>query len=62
MNNLANEINFTDLKDNFDSIYEEVNDNNNTVTLNLKNNRKVFIMSEENCNNVSRFLITNIHI
>ena len=52
------EINFTCLKNDFDTICDQVNQDKETVTLTLKNNRKVYIMPEENYNKVERFVIT----
>lgn len=55
-----NEIDFTSLKNNFDTICEQVNDEHETVTLTLKNNRKVFFVSEESYDNIDRFFITSL--
>lgn len=56
MNNLVKDINFETLKENFDTICDEVNNNGESVALTLKNNRKVFIIPEENYNNISCFI------
>lgn len=53
------EMDFTTLKNNFDEICDEINKGNETVTLTLKSGRKVFIMSEENYDNISRYVIDN---
>ena len=45
MKSLTKEIDFADLKNNFDKICDDVNNNEN-LTLTLGNGRKVFIMSE----------------
>ena len=58
MKSLTKEIDFADLKNNFDRICDDVNNNEN-LTLTLGNGRKVFIMSEKNYDNISRFIITN---
>ena len=58
MKSLTKEIDFADLKNNFDKICDDVNNNENS-TLTLGNGRKVFIMSEKNYDNISRFIITN---
>ncbi len=58
MKSLTKEIDFADLKNNFDKICDDVNNNEN-LTLTLGNGRKVFIMSEKNYDNISRFIITN---
>lgn len=60
MKNLVNELDFATLKNNFDTVCDEVNESGETVTLTLKSNRKVYIMPEENYNNVSRFIITSL--
>lgn len=54
-----NEITFTDLKNDFDTICNQVNDEHEAVTLTLKSNRKVFIMAEEEYDNIDRFIITS---
>ena len=46
MKNKAKEIRFDELKNHFDAISQEVNQNGETVTLTL-GSRKVFIVSEE---------------
>ena len=50
-------INFTDLSENFDSVCYTVNDEKVAVTLTLKNNRKVYIMPEEDHDSIQRFII-----
>lgn len=55
-----NEITFTSLKDNFDTICNQVNEDNEAVTLTLKSKRKVFLMPEESYNNIQRFVVTNL--
>lgn len=54
------EITFTSLKNNFDAICDEVNQDKEAVTLTLKSNRKVYIMPEESYDNIQRFVITNL--
>ena len=41
MNNLVKDINFDTLKNNFNTICDDVNNNGTSVALTLKNNRKV---------------------
>ncbi|MBO5033068.1 MAG: hypothetical protein J6C19_01575 [Lachnospiraceae bacterium] len=59
MNNGIKEINFTSLKNDFDKVCGEVNDSREAVALTLKSGRKVFIMPEENYDNISRFVMVN---
>lgn len=54
------EINFTTLKNNFNTICNQVNDEKEAVTLTLKSNRKVYIMPEENYDKIERFVITTL--
>ena len=54
------EITFTSLKNNFEAICDEVNQDKEAVTLTLKSNRKVYIMPEESYDNIQRFVITNL--
>lgn len=54
-----NEIDFTSLKNNFNTICNQVNEDKETVTLTLKNNRKVYIMSEDSYDSIDRFFITS---
>lgn len=53
------EMDFTTLKNNYNEVYDEINSGNEAVTLTLKSGRKVFIMPEENYNNISRFIMIN---
>lgn len=53
------EITFNSLKNDFDTICDQVNDNKEAVTLTLKSNRKVYIMPEENYDKIERFVITS---
>ena len=50
-------INFTDLRENFDSVCNTVNGEKEAVTLTLKSNRKVYIMPEEDYDCIQRFII-----
>ena len=50
-------IDFTDLRENFDSVCNTVNNGKEAVTLTLKSNRKVYIMPEENYDSIQRFII-----
>ena len=54
------EITFTFLKNDFDAICDEVNQDKEAVTLTLKSNRKVYIMPEESYDNIERFVITTL--
>ena len=54
------EINFNSLKNDFDAICDQVNQDKEAVTLTLKNNRKIYIMPEENYDKVERFVITTL--
>lgn len=54
------EITFTSLKNDFDAICDEVNQDKEAVTLTLKSNRKVYIMPEESYDNIERFVITTL--
>ena len=54
------EITFTSLKNDFNTICNQVNQDKETVTLTLKSNRKVYIMPEESYDNIERFVITNL--
>lgn len=57
-----NEISFTSLNENFDAICNQVNNEKEAVTLTLKSNRKVYIMPEENYDQISHFMITKMTI
>lgn len=59
MKSITKEINFTSLKDNFDKVCDEVNSSKEAMTLTLKNGRKVFILPEEDYDNISHFVIVN---
>ena len=54
------EISFNSLKNDFDAICEQVNQDKEAVTLTLKSNRKVYIMPEESYDKVERFVITTL--
>ena len=54
------EITFTSLKNDFDAICDEVNQDKEAVTLTLNSNRKVYIMPEESYDNIERFVITTL--
>lgn len=56
------EITFTTLNENFDSVCNQVNDDKDTVTLTLKSGRKVFLMPEENYDCIERFFITKMTV
>lgn len=57
-----NEVTFTTLRDNFDAICNQVNDDKEAVTLTLKSGRKVFLMPEENYNSIERIFITKMTV
>lgn len=59
MKDLVREMDFTTLKNNFDEICDEVNNGSEAVALSLKSGRKVFIMPEENYNNISHIFMVN---
>ncbi len=60
MNNSVKEMDFVSLKNNFDAVCDDVNGNGETVALTLKNGRKVFIMPEENYDEISHFVIKSV--
>ena len=51
------DISFNNLRENFDDVCSTVNRNKEAVTLTLKSNRKVYIMPEEDYDNIQRFII-----
>jgi PHD/YefM family antitoxin component YafN of YafNO toxin-antitoxin module len=59
MKNLTREIDFLSLKNNFNEVCDEVNRGNEAVTLTLKSGRQIFIVPEENYNNISRFVLVS---
>lgn len=60
MKNTVKEMDFMSLKNNFDAVCDSVNDNGEAVALNLKSGRKVYIMPEENYDNISHFVIKSV--
>lgn len=52
------EISFTSLKNDFESLCTTVNEEQESLTLTLKNNRKVYILPEEDYKNIQSFCIT----
>lgn len=60
MNNSVKEMDFVSLKNNFDAVCDDVNGNGEAVTLTLKSGRKVFIMPEENYDEISHFVIKSV--
>lgn len=52
------ETNFNAFKENFDLFCKDVNDEKQSVTLSLKNNRKVYIIPDENYKKIERFSVT----
>ena len=57
MKGLTKELSFETLNNNFNDVCDEVNNGNEAMTLNLKSGRKVFLMSEDSYDNISRFVI-----
>lgn len=57
MKDLTKELNFETFQNNFSNVCDEVNSNNEAMTLTLKSGRKVFLMSEDSYDNISRFVI-----
>lgn len=60
MNNSVKEMDFVSLKNNFDAVCDDVNGNGEAVALTLKSGRKVFIMPEENYDEISHFVIKSV--
>ena len=60
MKNSVKEMDFVTLKNNFDAVCEDVNEKGESVALTLKNGRKVFIMPEENYDDISHFVIKSV--
>ena len=60
MKNSVKEMDFVSLKNNFDAVCDDVNGKGETVALTLKNGRKVFIMPEENYDEISHFVIKSV--
>jgi PHD/YefM family antitoxin component YafN of YafNO toxin-antitoxin module len=59
MKNLTKELSYTSLRDNFNDVCEQINSGNDAMTLNLKSGRKVYIVPEENYDNISKFVMIN---
>ncbi len=57
MENLVTEVDFAELKNDFDAICDNVNTKGNAAELCLSSGRKVFILPEENYGKISRFVI-----
>lgn len=60
MKNLVKEMDFEALKNNFNAVCDDVNGNGEPVALTLKSGRKVFIMPEENYDDISHFIIKSV--
>lgn len=60
MKDTVKEMDFISLKRNFDAVCDNVNENGEAVALNLKSGRKVYLMSEENYDNISHFVIKTV--
>lgn len=52
------EISFESLRNDFHSLCTSINEEKEPVTLTLKSNRKVYILPEEDFNQVQRFCVT----
>jgi PHD/YefM family antitoxin component YafN of YafNO toxin-antitoxin module len=59
MKNSTKELSYTSLRDNFNDVCEQINSGNDAMTLNLKSGRKVYIVPEENYDNISKFVMIN---
>jgi prevent-host-death family protein len=59
MKNLTKELSYESLRDNFNDVCEQVNSGTDAITLNLKNGRNVYIVPEENYDNISKFVMIN---
>jgi PHD/YefM family antitoxin component YafN of YafNO toxin-antitoxin module len=59
MNNLTKELSYESLRDNFNDVSEQINSGSDAMTLNLKSGRKVYIVPEENYDNISNFVMIN---
>lgn len=53
-------MDFVSLKNNFDAVCDDVNEKGNSVALTLSSGRKVFIMPEENYDEISHFIIKSV--
>ncbi len=60
MNNSVKEMDFVSLKNNFDAVCDDVNEKGESVALTLKTGRKVFIVPEENYDDISHFIIKSV--
>ena len=60
MKNSVKEMDFVSLKNNFDAVCDDVNEKGESVALTLKTGRKVFIVPEENYDDMSHFIIKSV--
>lgn len=60
MNNAVKEFTFNSLKDKFDAVCEDVNENGASAVLSLNSGRKVFIIPEEQYDNISSFMFKRV--
>ena len=60
MNDAVKEFNFNSLKDKFETVCEAVNENGASAVLTLNSGRKVFIMPEEQYDNISHFMFKRV--
>lgn len=60
MKNSVKEMDFVTLKNNFDAVCDDVNEKGESVALTLKTGRKVFIMPEDNYDDISHFIIKSV--
>lgn len=59
MKDLVKEMDFTTLRNNFNEVCDEINNGSDAAILTLTSGRKVFILPEENYNNISRLIMIN---
>ena len=60
MKDSVKEMDFVSLKNNFDAVCDDVNEKGESVALTLKTGRKVFIVPEENYDDISHFIIKSV--
>jgi len=60
MNDSVKEFDFISLKDKFDTVCEDVNENGASAVLTLNSGRKVFILPEEQYDNISHFMFKHV--
>ena len=60
MDNTVKEFTFNSLRDKFETVCEDVNENGSSAVLTLNNGKKVFLMPEEQYDNISRFMFKRV--